>query len=196
MDFPSGSTEASLRDRAILEVLYSTGVSRVSELVGLSVGDVLRSEGLVRLRGKGRKERLVPSIGNIALEAMAAYHAGHSTSRNAERCTKPDTGPLFRNHRGGRLTTRTVARIVSKYSRRLPGGAISPHALRHLFATHLLDEGADLRAIQEMLGHSSLTTTQKYTHLAADQLLAVYDRAHPRAVRESGQKSGGKTKAS
>jgi len=194
MDFPSGTTEASLRDRAILEVLYSTG-ARVSELVGLSVGDVLRSEGLVRLRGKGHKERLVP-IGNVALEAMAAYHAEHSSSRSIEGRDKPDAGPLFRNNRGGRLTTRTVARIVSKYSRRLPGGAISPHALRHSFATHLLDEGADLRAIQEMLGHASLTTTQKYTHLAADQLLAVYDRAHPRAIRRSGQKPGGKTKAS
>jgi len=194
MDFPSETTEVSLRDRAILEVLYSTG-ARVSELVGLSVGDVLRSEGLVRLRGKGRKERLVP-IGNVALEAMAAYHAGHSTSRSAERRDKSDAGPLFRNNRGGRLTTRTVARIVSRYSRRLPGGAISPHTLRHSFATHLLDEGADLRAIQEMLGHSSLTTTQKYTHLAADQLLAVYDRAHPRALRESGQKPDGKTKGS
>jgi integrase/recombinase XerC len=194
MDFPLGTTEVSLRDRAILEVLYSTG-ARVSELVGLSVGDVLPSEGLVRLRGKGRKERLVP-IGNVALEAMTAYHAGHSTSRTAERRDKPGAGPLFRNNRGGRLTTRTVARIVSRYSRRLPGGAISPHTLRHSFATHLLDEGADLRAIQEMLGHSSLTTTQKYTHLAADQLLAVYDRAHPRAVRESGRKPDGKTKGS
>ncbi len=191
MDFPSGTTELSLRDRAILEVLYSTG-ARVSELVGLSVGDVLQSEGLVRLRGKGRKERLVP-IGNVALEAMAAYHAGHLISQGADRRDKAKAGPLFRNNRGGRLTTRTVARIVSKYSGRLPGGAISPHALRHSFATHLLDEGADLRAIQEMLGHSSLTTTQKYTHLAADQLLAVYDRAHPRAVRGSGRKPSGKT---
>jgi integrase/recombinase XerC len=194
MDFPSGTTEVSLRDRAILEVLYSTG-ARVSELVGLSVGDVFRSEGLVRLRGKGRKERLVP-IGSVALEAMAAYDAEHSTSPGAERHNKPGAGPLFRNNRGKRLTTRTVARIVSKYSRCLPGGAISPHTLRHSFATHLLDEGADLRSIQEMLGHSSLTTTQKYTHLAADQLLAVYDRAHPRAVRESGKKPDGKTNGS
>jgi integrase/recombinase XerC len=164
-------------------------------LVGLSAGDLFRSEGLVRLRGKGGKERLVP-IGNVALEAMAAYHAVHLTSRSVDTCDQSDAGPLFWNNRGGRLTTRTVARIVSKYSRRLPGGAISPHALRHSFATHLLDEGADLRAIQEMLGHASLATTQKYTHLAADRLLAVYDRAHPRAVLGSGRKPGGKTNAS
>lgn len=194
MSFPCGSTVTSLRDRAILEVLYSTG-ARVSELVGLSMGDVFYSQGLVRLRGKGRKERLVP-IGNVALEAMAAYHAGHSVPRSAGRTRMPDSGPLFRNNRGGRLTTRTVARIVARYSRQLPGGAISPHALRHSFATHLLDEGADLRAIQEMLGHASLTTTQKYTHLAADQLLAVYDRAHPRAVQKFGRTPDGKTKGS
>ena len=93
--------------------------------------------------------------------------------------------PVFRNARGGRLTSRSVARIVTKYSRHLPGGRVSPHALRHSFATHLLDEGADLRAIQEMLGHASLNTTQKYTHLAPSQLMAVYDKAHPRARLQS-----------
>jgi integrase/recombinase XerC len=93
--------------------------------------------------------------------------------------------PVFRNSRGGRLTTRSVARIVAYYSNRLVGGSVSPHTLRHSFATHLLDEGADLRSIQEMLGHASLSTTQKYTHLATDQLLAVYDKTHPRAGRST-----------
>jgi integrase/recombinase XerC len=154
-------------------MLYSTG-ARVSEAVGLNVGDVNQSEGLVHLRGKGRKERVVP-IGGVAIQAIREYRDSFKSSR-----IQP-SAPLFLNHRGGRLTARSVARLVSRYSSRLASGAVSPHALRHSFATHLLDEGADLRSIQEMLGHASLSTTQKYTHLAADQLLAVYDRAHPRA---------------
>ena len=179
MEFPGGTERVGLRDRAILETLYSTG-ARVSELVGMNCDDISRSEGLVRLRGKGRKERVIP-LGIIALEAIDAYHAqiqavpGPSSGRS-------DAAAVFRNSRGGRLTTRTIARIVAKYSRQLTGGAVHPHTLRHSFATHLLDEGADLRAIQEMLGHASLSTTQKYTHLATDQLLALYDRTHPRAV--------------
>lgn len=175
MEFPEGDTALPLRDRAILETLYSTG-ARVSEAVGLNLGDLNRSDGLVHLRGKGRKERIVP-IGDVALQAIHTYRASLKRSTADER---PAT-PLFLNHRGGRLTVRSVARLVSRYSSRLAGGAISPHALRHSYATHLLDEGADLRSIQEMLGHASLSTTQKYTHLATDQLLAVYDRAHPRA---------------
>ncbi len=173
MGFPSGPAPLTRRNRALLETLYSTG-ARVSELVGLNLGDLLGSEGVVRLRGKGRKERVVP-IGELALEAVLAYRnalpSGHY----------PSSAPLFLNHRGGRLSARSVGRVVARYSGRLTGGSVSPHALRHSYATHLLDEGADLRAIQEMLGHASLSTTQKYTHLAADQLLAVYDRAHPRA---------------
>ena len=104
-------------------------------------------------------------------------------SRDLTTKTKRVPSPVFRNRRGGRLTTRSVARIVARYSSRLAGGSVSPHTLRHSFATHLLDEGADLRSIQEMLGHASLSTTQKYTHLATDQLLAVYDKTHPRAGR-------------
>ncbi len=197
MELPRADTLLARRDRAILETLYSTG-ARVSELVGMNVDDLHLAEGLVRLRGKGRKERIVP-IGDVALEAIKDYHDALSC------CTAPETRslprsngcpqrnttgaprhaepgqPVFRNARGGRLTARSVARIVMKYSRHLPGGRISPHALRHSFATHLLDEGADLRAIQEMLGHASLNTTQKYTHLAPSQLMAVYDKAHPRA---------------
>jgi integrase/recombinase XerC len=186
MEFPEGVTVSALRDRAILEVLYSTG-ARVSELVALDAGDVVPAEGVVRLRGKGRKERIVP-IGAVALDAIGAYHARRSAILRDSPVMKSSDHPVFTNSAGQRLTTRTVARIVAKYSRRLPGGAVSPHALRHSFATHLLDEGADLRAIQEMLGHASLNTTQKYTHLAADQLLAVYDQAHPRAAGEAGRK--------
>ena len=188
MEFPEGETASALRDRAILEVLYSTG-ARVSELVALDAGDVVPAEGVVRLRGKGRKERIVP-IGTVALDAIRAYHARRSAIRRDSPLMKSSDRAVFTNSAGRRLTTRTVARIVAKYSRRLPGGAVSPHALRHSFATHLLDEGADLRAIQEMLGHASLNTTQKYTHLAADQLLAVYDQAHPRAAGEAGRKRG------
>ena len=175
MEFPAGQSPLSLRDRALLETLYSTG-ARVSEAVGMNLGDLNQAEGLVHLRGKGRKERVVP-IGEVAMQSIRDYR--NSIKRSAIR--HQSSAPLFLNHRGGRLTTRSVARIVSRYSSRLAGGAVSPHALRHSYATHLLDEGADLRSIQEMLGHASLSTTQKYTHLAADHLLAVYDRAHPRA---------------
>jgi integrase/recombinase XerC len=162
-----------------LETLYSTG-ARVSELVDMNFDDISRSEGLVRVRGKGSKERIIP-LGAVALEAIDAYHAQASGMTGRSSNCSPDSGAVFRNSRGGRLTTRTVARIVAKYSRQLAGGTIHPHTLRHSFATHLLDEGADLRAIQEMLGHVSLSTTQKYTHLATDQLLSLYDRTHPRA---------------
>lgn len=175
MEFPPGDSVLTKRDRALLETLYSTG-ARVSEVVGLNLGDLNQTDGLVHLRGKGRKERIVP-IGDLALQAIRAYRASLPPSA---RETPPST-PLFLNHRGGRLTTRSIARLVARYSGRLAGGAVSPHALRHSYATHLLDEGADLRSIQEMLGHASLSTTQKYTHLATDQLMAVYDRAHPRA---------------
>jgi len=175
MECPEGTSPLALRDRALLETLYSTG-ARVSEAVGLNLRDLNFDDGLVRLRGKGRKERIVP-IGDPALQAIRTYRASLKLSAPAQ----PPSAPLFLNHCGGRLTTRSVARLVSRYSSRLAGGAVSPHALRHSYATHLLDEGADLRSIQEMLGHASLNTTQKYTHLAADQLLAVYDRAHPRA---------------
>lgn len=175
MEFPGGASPLSLRDRALLETLYSTG-ARVSEAVGMNLSDFDSAEGLVHLRGKGRKERVVP-IGEVAIQAINRYRG----SLPPQAAPPHPSAPLFLNHRGGRLTTRSVARIVARHSSRLPSGAISPHALRHSYATHLLDEGADLRSIQEMLGHASLSTTQKYTHLAADQLLAVYDRAHPRA---------------
>ena len=175
MTFPAGNSLGAVRDRALLETLYSTG-ARVSELVALDLQDVHDSEGLVRLQGKGRKERIVP-IGELALDAIRRYRV------SLPRSAASGAQPLFCNRRGGRLTSRSVGRIVARYSSTLAGGAVSPHALRHSFATHLLDEGADLRSIQEMLGHASLSTTQRYTHVATDQLLAVYDRAHPRAGR-------------
>ncbi len=185
MELPEGNNLLSLRDRAILETLYSTG-ARVSELVGMNLEDLNMGDGLVRLRGKGRKERIVP-IGEVAVESVKEYRAGLKPSASSQQLS----APVFMNHRGGRLTARSVERIVGKYSSRLVGGRVSPHALRHSVATHLLDEGADLRAIQEMLGHASLGTTQKYTHLATDQLMAVYDRAHPRAKRPTGASDKG-----
>ena len=192
MEFPDGPPMATLRDRAILETLYSTG-ARVSELVGLDLEDLNLADGVVRLRGKGRKERIVP-VGNMALDAVKDYRVAVERSQPRARVTSLD-GPMFTNLRGGRLTARSVERIVARYSSRLPGGPISPHALRHSFATHLLDEGADLRAIQEMLGHATIDTTQKYTHLAMDRLLKVYDDAHPRARREASVKSGARPPA-
>ena len=175
MEFPTGQSPLALRDRALLETMYSTG-ARVSEVVGINLDDLNQTDGIVCLRGKGRKERIVP-IGDLALQAIRQYRKSlRPPSRRGHL-----SSPMFLNHRGGRITTRSVARMVSRYSSRLVGGAVSPHALRHSYATHLLDEGADLRSIQEMLGHASLSTTQKYTHLAMDQLLAVYDKAHPRA---------------
>ena len=207
MEFPDGDRLCDLRDRAILETLYSTG-TRVSELVGMNWDDINLGDGIVRVRGKGKKERTVP-IGAVALEAIKEYQAAlqhpalrktlpahqltgahkpgalYSSRRAPQHSAQYDETAVFRNSRGGRLTARSVERLVAAYSSRLAVGKVSPHGLRHSFATHLLDEGADLRAIQELLGHASLDTTQKYTHLAMDQLLKVYDRAHPRAKEAS-----------
>jgi len=161
-----------LRDRAILETLYSCGI-RVSELTGLDVGAVDLEEGLMRVLGKGGKERVVP-IGRQAREAAAAY-------LQARNDPSPDA-PFLLNARGGRLTSRSVARTLDKYILKLATvRKISPHTLRHTFATHMLEAGADLRAIQELLGHASLSTTQKYTHVSIDRLMEVYDKAHPKA---------------
>ena len=166
-----------IRDRAILEVFYSTGV-RVSELVGLNWGDIDFPLGIVRVVGKGSKERIVP-IGELAIQTLRDYSLEQRKKWN--RSCKGET-PVFLNNRGGRITTRSVARVVEKHLRRagIPF-KMGPHGLRHSFATHLLNNGADLRVIQEMLGHASLSTTQRYTHVNLDQLTAVYDKAHPRA---------------
>lgn len=162
----------SLRDRAILEALYSCGV-RVSELTGLNVGGVDLEDGTARVLGKGGKERIVP-VGSIARAALSRY----LDARNHP----PLDAPLFTNARGGRLTSRSVRRVVDKHILRIAAmRKVSPHTLRHTFATHLLEGGADLRAIQELLGHASLSTTQKYTHVGIDRLMEVYDKAHPKA---------------
>jgi integrase/recombinase XerC len=177
LEAPPKDTPAGLRDRALLEVLYSCGL-RVSELVGLDWADADSGLELVRVRGKGGKERLVP-IGHKALAALDAYRG-----RIAELCPRRlrDEKAVFLNRHGKRLSTRTVARMVDHYVLTSGiAGKASPHALRHSFATHLLNAGADLRAIQELLGHASLSTTQKYTHVNLDQLMSVYDKAHPRA---------------
>ncbi len=177
MDHPDSTQPRSPRDQAILEVLYSAGV-RVAELVGLNVEDVDLEAGTATVMGKGRKERVV-LLGTQALTALRTYRA----TLPAEAGSGPH--PLFRNSRGGRLTTRSVERIVTAQCRALPNfPAMTPHTLRHSFATHLLDGGADLRAIQEMLGHASLSTTQRYTHVALDRMMEAYDNAHPRAHEE------------
>ena len=166
----------ALRDRAFLELLYASGL-RVSELTGLAVADVDLGQGLVRVLGKRRKERIVP-FGRSAAEALRRYlddaRPGLAGARGGDA--------LFLNHRGGRLSARSVARRISRWV--LAAGLprhVHPHVLRHSFATHLLCNGADLRGIQELLGHASLSTTQRYTHLDWKQLAEVYDRAHPRA---------------
>ena len=231
-----GAKEKGLRDRAILELLYSSGL-RVSELVGLNSNQLDLDLGIVKVMGKGRKERIVP-VGVKAIEVLKAYleerrmlkglppgqkplwgggRPGGRPSRRAMRLSlrggspsgaepEPASGPegsparraagpegeepIFVNSLGGRLTARSVGRLVKKYSRHLGiFRKVSPHSLRHTFATHLLDAGADIREIQEMLGHSSLSTTQRYTHVSMGKLMEVYDKAHPRSFRNVGRKS-------
>jgi integrase/recombinase XerC len=163
-----------LRDGAILELLYSSGL-RVGELVGLNLNQLDLDLGIVKVMGKGRKERIVP-VGAKAIEALRAYLKERDIFKGEEA--------IFVNQRGGRLTARSVGRVINKYTK--SSGIfrkVSPHSLRHTFATHLLDAGADIREIQEMLGHSSLSTTQRYIHLSIGKLMEVYDRAHPRSFK-------------
>jgi integrase/recombinase XerC len=166
-----------LRDRAILELLYASGL-RVSELAGLDMGNLNFGDGMLRVRGKGRKERLVP-FGSKAKQAIEDY----LPLREKILLEKHKRGDaLFLNAQGDRLTTRSIDRLLKKYVRLYgPNIRVSPHGLRHAFASHLLTEGADLRSIQEMLGHKSLSTTQKYTQVSIKQLIEVYDKAHPKA---------------
>jgi integrase/recombinase XerC len=187
---PDPATPAGRRDRAILELFYASGL-RLSELVGLDLEDVNLSGRVVRVRGKGGKERLVP-FNRPAADAIRAMTADHDTVRTPSRGPRVSAqarrrNALFLNLRGGRLTTRSVDRIVRQHVRQAElAQPISPHALRHTFATHLLQAGADLRAIQELLGHARLSTTQRYTHLDVGRLMDVYRRAHPRAKRTDG----------
>jgi integrase/recombinase XerC len=165
------------RDRAIFELLYGCGL-RNSELVGVELGDIEEANGVILVRGKGKKQRYVPLEG-AAAEALAAYREAR---QKVLKETRKNTRRLFINRRGGPLTTRSVRRIVKKIAtdRGLPPD-IHPHTLRHAFGTHMLTEGADLRAIQELLGHERLATTQKYTQLSITHVMEVYDKTHPRA---------------
>ena len=168
---------AMARDRAILELLYASGL-RVSELTGLDLRSINLGDGLLLVRGKGRKERMVP-FGSKARNAILSYLP---VREKILRMTRSSSHALFLNARGGRLTARSVDRLVKKtVSRFGPQVKVSPHSLRHAFASHLLAEGADLRAIQEMLGHASLSTTQKYTQVSIQKLVEVYDKTHPKA---------------
>ena len=170
LKMPQGNEERGLRDQAILETFYSTGM-RIAELVGLNIEDIDFISGVAKVRGKGKKERLLP-VGEYALKAIRAY----LDSRGKQSST------LFLNKNGGRLTTRGTRNVVRKYIRLASlSGCISTHSLRHSFATHLLNRGADLRSVQELLGHANLSTTQIYTHLTTEKLKSIYDRAHPHA---------------
>lgn len=174
---PPNSDVSGLRDRAILETLYSAGL-RVSELVGLNDGDLDFDQQVIRVRGKGRKERMSP-LGSFAIRALRRYM--QKRSRDPQEPQSP-TAATFLNRFGRRLTTRSVGRMLEKHIQ-VAGldQRTSPHTLRHSFATHLLDAGADIRSVQELLGHKSLATTQIYTHVSAANLLAIYEQAHPRA---------------
>jgi integrase/recombinase XerC len=198
VESPDNDSFIQARDRAILEFLYGSGL-RVSELVGLNLADVRTDLEVLRVWGKGRKERIVP-FGNKARQALEQYLDKRKERMEGGPPVRGGKGSeeqaLFLNRSGGRLTARSVARRLDTYVRRLGlPREVSPHALRHSFATHLLDSGADLRVIQELLGHASLATTQKYIHLSLDRLMEVYDRSHPRAkqsTRSKGPGPGGK----
>jgi integrase/recombinase XerC len=175
------SSVLSLRNRAMLEIFYSSGL-RLSELAGLDLIDLDFNQKLVKVRGKGRKERIVP-VGGPALKAVQEYLGKIGEIR---KDTSGDIfkKPLFLNARGERITTRSIARIVNEITSKSGiGRKISPHALRHSFATHLLNAGADLRSIQELLGHESLSTTQKYTAVNINRMMEIYDKAHPRSKK-------------
>jgi len=179
LETPRADSPLGARDRAILEVLYGGGL-RVAEVCGLDLSSLDRSGRLVRVLGKGSKERVVP-LGRKAWAAIEAYLALRPRLFERQRPGQ-DPHALFCNYRGGRLTMRWVARMIDRYVALLAlQRKVHPHALRHSFATHLLDNGADLRGIQELLGHASISTTQRYTHVSVEQLMAVYDKAHPRA---------------
>jgi integrase/recombinase XerC len=180
IESPDLDTDLGKRDRAMLELMYATGV-RVAELTTLNVADVDFQNQLIRVTGKRRKQRIVP-FGDPAGEAIRNYLGVREKFLFNAPVSKRDEDALFLNYQGTRITTRSVGRMVEKYIRICAGmHNISPHALRHSFATHLLDSGADLRDIQELLGHARLSTTQIYTHVSMEKLIEVYDKAHPKA---------------
>lgn len=175
LDGPKGKNPLILRDKAILELLYASGL-RVSELVGLDVNQIDFDENIIRIIGKGDKERVVP-VGEKARDAMKNYLEARTGI-----LTDDNNLAVFVNRRGGRLTPRSVERLIQKYIKACGiNKRVTPHVIRHTFATHLLNSGADLRGIQELLGHASLSTTQKYTHVTVDKLMDVYDKSHPKA---------------
>ncbi|MDG2206715.1 MAG: tyrosine recombinase XerC [Pirellulales bacterium] len=177
LESPPSTNASGVRDRAILETMYSAGL-RVSELVGLSIEDIDFTSGLVRVRGKGRKERLSP-LGSYAQKAIKDWLSQREPNPKA---TKEHASAVFLNRFGNRLTSRSVGRMLEKYLKQCGlDQRTSPHTLRHSFATHLLDRGADIRSVQELLGHKSLITTQIYTHVSTERLREVYESAHPRA---------------
>ena len=185
LEAPRSGARLGVRDQAILELFYATGI-RVSELVGLNREDLDLEAGIVRVMGKGRKERMVPfgrKAGQSIQSWLEIWHECRAKRKAARRAAEDASGdPLFLNNRGGRLTTRGVAVIVDRHVIRLAQRLrVHPHTLRHTFATHMLNAGADLRSIQELLGHESLSTTQKYTHVSTEQLVRVYKSCHPRA---------------
>ena len=180
IETPDVETDLGKRDRAMLELMYATGV-RVSELTKMGLADVDFKNKLIRVTGKRRKERIVP-FGENAQEALRFYLEVREGFLNSAPVSEREPDALFLNYQGTRITTRSVGRMVEKYIRICAGiHDISPHALRHSFATHLLDSGADLRDIQELLGHARLSSTQIYTHVSMEKLIEVYDKAHPKA---------------
>lgn len=185
MDLPEKNSFIGTRDQAILELFYSSGI-RVGELVGVSLEDIDTIQRNIRVLGKGKKERFVP-FGSKAAEAINSYLI-FRTKIIAKRKPNPIPDALFLNFRGKGITSRGVRKALARYlNPYLVSGRVSPHTLRHTFATHMLEGGADLRSIQELLGHAHLSTTQKYTHLTVDQLMKTYDQAHPRAQKSNAE---------
>ncbi|CAN5698957.1 tyrosine recombinase XerC [soil metagenome] len=180
IETPDTKTDLGKRDRAMLELMYATGV-RVSELTKMNLSDIDFKDKLIRVTGKRRKERIIP-FGDPAREALKSYLGVRERFLNNAAVSQREPEVVFLNYQGTRITTRSVGRMVGKYIRICAGmHDISPHALRHSFATHLLDSGADLRDIQELLGHARLSSTQIYTHVSMEKLIKVYDKAHPKA---------------
>jgi integrase/recombinase XerC len=180
IETPDDSTVLGKRDRAILELLYATGV-RVAELAGMNLSDIDFRSHSVRVRGKGRKERIVP-FGSKAREAVKTYLEVRSILADSAPESRKESEAMFLNYQGTRITTRSIGRMIDKYVLECATvHDLSPHKLRHSFATHMLSNGADLRAIQELLGHASLSTTQVYTQVSVQRLIEVYDKAHPKA---------------